>query len=144
MYYYHGSSNDIKNDYIYPKSSNVVNGEKKVFATNTKGLALIFMGEKWKDSDMWLGSEKNKIYAIELLPGIFKDTFSGKDGYLYYLSPNDFHSDLRLGMKNHEFIADKKQKILKKIYIKDVLQAIKRDGTINLISYKKWITCCTK
>jgi hypothetical protein len=134
---YHGSNKLIKNT-LLPFPSKVVDNEEKVFATISKGFALMFMGKRWNDDDIEFGSRgpKHLLYAIERKKDVFKKTFSGKTGYLYKVSAKQFHSDERLGMKYHEYIADKPVNILPTHIVKDVYkELIKSD--IQLFTYDK-------
>lgn len=130
-YLYHGSKKLIKNT-LLPFPSKVVNGDMKVFATPSKGFALMFMGKKWHDDDIELGynNEKNILYAIEKKKNIFKKVFVNRTGYLYKVSAKQFHTDDRLGMKHHEFIADEPVKIISTIVINDVYKELLKSNII--------------
>ena len=136
-YLYHGSSKLIK-DIIYPNPSKVLDGDSRVFSTQSKGFALMFMGKRWKDKDIELGShsEKHILYAIERKPGMFQKVFAHKTGYLYKLKSAQFHTDKRLGMQYHEFISDEPVKIIKTIVVKDVYQEL-RKSDILLFTFDK-------
>jgi len=122
-YLYHGSKTLIK-DVLLPFPSKVVDYEKKVFATQSKGFALMFMGKKWNDNDIELGYYNKELYAIEKKKNIFKKTFSNKTGYLYKVNAKQFHSDKRLGMKHHEYVADDSVNIISTQVINDVYEEL--------------------
>lgn len=98
---YHGSSKELK--ILQPMPSKVVNGEKVVFATDTKDISVIFI-PKWSDCDLDLGYYKNNLYVIEQYPNAF-DLLRNVKGFVYTVNKDSFVSDQRLGMKSHEFIS---------------------------------------
>jgi hypothetical protein len=136
-YLYHGSHKLIKN-ILNPHPSKVVNGEEKVFATPSKAFALMFLGKRWHDDDIELGShgEKHLLYAIEKKKNIFIKIFSGKTGYLYKVNAKQFHTDERLGMKNYEYIADQPVDILSTKIINDVYKELLKSD-IRMITFDK-------
>jgi len=136
-YLYHGSKKLIK-DVLLPFPTKVVDGKETVFATPSKAFALMFMGKKWHDDDIELGSHgtKHLLYAVEKKKNIFKKSFVGRTGYLYKVSPKQFHSDKRLGMKYHEYIADEQVDIISTQIINDVYKELLKND-IKLFSYDK-------
>jgi hypothetical protein len=140
-YYYHGSEKNITGTVLDPRPSRVIDNEKAVFATNTKALALLFI-PKWSDNDFELTCYNNHIYFIENYPNAFDHIFSDKSGYIYQVDKQKFHSDDRLGMKNHEFISDSTVQIQKKEYIPDIVSILKQQTDIRIIKFDnkmKWI-----
>ena len=131
--YYHGSSVNISGKYLLPRKSYVINNEKAVFATNRKYIALTF-AIKWDDSIFAQGHINKKLYIRELYPNTF-DMFK-TSGYIYYVNSKGFHGDKRLGMTGFEFIKHGKVKILKKQYIKNVYDELKKSN-LRMIKYKK-------
>jgi hypothetical protein len=130
-YLYHGSPIKLNGD-LNPRPSKVIDGEEAVFATNEKFLAVLFIS-KFNDNQIDLGSFSNKIVITEQYPGAFDECLNAS-GYLYYVSPNGFHSDQRLGMKNHEFINENKVKILKTEYIDNVYEYL-LDTDLYIVTY---------
>ena len=61
-YYYHGSNKKLEK--LVPKSSNVLNGENAVFATNNKCISAIFSA-RWNDNDLEFGYHDDKLYIQE-------------------------------------------------------------------------------
>lgn len=110
-YLYHGSSTnlDIMTDMLEPKPSKVINFESAVFATNTLWLSIFFIPKK-SDCDIESGFISGKPYIIEQYPGAFDKFLKNKTGYIYYLGPNNFKSDPRLGLQGYEFISRQKRK----------------------------------
>src|SRR5437867_1330327 len=98
---YHGSSHNIK--VLEPRPSKILDNEKAVFATDSKILAVAFI-PKWSDCDIDIGYYKGHLYCCEQYPKAF-NLFTNIKGYVYTVDKNQFISDERLGMKNHEFIS---------------------------------------
>jgi hypothetical protein len=136
-YYYHGSQKLIEN-YLEPKPSKVLEGDEAVFATNTKWLALIFIAHT-TDSDIEIGFIDNIPYIMEQYPEAF-NKFLNTGGYIYYVDPELFKSDTRLGMQQHEFISDNKVPIIKKEEIENIYKALK-ETEVNFISYEEKENC---
>jgi gamma-glutamylcyclotransferase (GGCT)/AIG2-like uncharacterized protein YtfP len=130
-YLYHGSSHRIK--VLKPRSSNVINGEKAVFATNSKDLAVFFIA-KTSDCDIELGYYAGQLYAVEQYPNAF-NLLKNVSGYVYSVDSKLFHSDSRLGMQKHEFICKKAVKVLKTEIIKNVYEYLIKSPTINMITH---------
>lgn len=144
MSLYHGS-NLLIEKFLKPFPSKVINGEEAVFASPYKEFVLAFMGKKWSDKDIELGSYKFKTYIIEKKPGMFKKIYSNQKGYLYEVSKTGFKDDKRLGMQGFEKIKKTKTKIKKMSKIDDVLKELKKSKII-MITYKqlKFIEFSTK
>ena len=132
-YFYHGSSIDIDGEYLEPRPSRVLDGEKAVFATNNIYISLVFIPQ-WTDNDFDLTHYNDKWYLVEQYPGAFS-IFENKDGWIYSVDSTNFKSDDRLGMKRTEFISKKKVKIVKRVYIKDVLKILKKKSDIIFVTY---------
>lgn len=133
-YYYHGSPVDISG-YLEPRPSPVIDNEKAVFATNKKYIALAFI-PKWYDKDINLGFFDRILVMTEQYENAFD--ILNVSGYLYYVDASLFHNDKRLGMQGDEFISKKKVKILKKVYIENVYDKLKK-SPIKLVKYKPTI-----
>ena len=131
-YLYHGSSKEL--EVLEPRPSKVIEGEKAVFATNERALAIAFI-PKWNDCDFSLGYHGGKLLMMEMYPGAFGVLKDGK-GYLYQVSAEPFVSDKRLGMQKHEFIHKGDVKPLKKENIDNVFEALKNEK-INLVSFEQ-------
>lgn len=135
-YYYHGSNYELNvGDYLEPRSSKVINNEKAVFSTNNRLLAIIFIAKHTND-DFEFGFYNGKLYMMEQYPDAFKIKLGKVSGWVYYLNKKPFKKDQRLGLKNSEFISRKKEKIIKKEYIKDVYKALKK-STLIMITFKE-------
>jgi hypothetical protein len=96
----HGSPTDVER--LDPHPSKVVNGEKVVFATDERWLALMFVAPSEVTATLEFGYENGIPYIKELNEGDFKGLEAA--GYLYTVPANDFVSDSRLGMPWHEVI----------------------------------------
>lgn len=136
VYLYHGSTIDLDTnaDYIEPRSSKIIDLEEAVFAANQYWLALFFIA-KSGDCDIESGFVNGRPYILEAYPGAYDKFLSGKSGYIYYLKPDNFHSDPRLGLQNYEFISFQKEKIYKKEYIEDIYAALKKTN-LSIITFK--------
>jgi hypothetical protein len=132
--YYHGSKTKITG-YLEPRPSGVIDGEKAVFATNNKALALIYVN-KWDENNIELGAINNNLFCREKAPGAFNVLKGG--GYIYELQPSYFSTDKRLGMKAHEFISKKKVPILKTTVVKNALSMM-RKSSITMISFDDYL-----
>jgi hypothetical protein len=104
---YHGSEKHL--EYLVPMPSRVLGGERAVFATPYRWIAIVF-SKRWSDSDFSdFGSTTNlatgeKEWILEeARPGAFDEIFRG-NAWLYTLPARDFHGDVRLGMPNVELI----------------------------------------
>lgn len=129
---YHGSSSEI-DEYLEPRPSKVIDGEKAVFATDNKSLALVFI-PKSTDKELGIGTVHGVPYVMEEFPGAFN--LLKTPGYIYTVSKNGFLTDKRLGMKNNEFISRNKVKIINKSSIKNVYnELLSPNSDILFISY---------
>ena len=91
---YHGSATpDIKQ--FEPRTSRVLGGEKAVFGTPDRDLAISF-GQPWHDEDFEQGYVNRKPYMREQYPGAFQKIYGGKPGTLYTLPSHGFAPDPRL------------------------------------------------
>ena len=129
-YYFHGSQTYIKDKVLEPRPSNILNKEKAVFATNKKWIAVFMMAG---ENDIGFGFYNNIPYIEEEYPGAFDQLKIG--GYIYYMDSSQFKSDKRLGMPGHEFISDKKVKILKTIKIKNAYNYLKRQKDLRFVTF---------
>jgi hypothetical protein len=119
--YYHGSeTGDITK--LTPQESRVLENAKAVFGTDDRDVALSF-ARRWRDSDIQQGSVDGKYYMREQYPGAFEKIFKGP-GYVYELEDSGFKHDPRL--TKFERYSDKDTNVIKKEYIEDVLEALKK------------------
>lgn len=137
QYYFHGSPTLI-NDYLEPRSSQVIDNESAVFATNTRWIALLSIAKTKNDFEF--GFINSKPYILENEPGRFQTLLTGLNGYIYYVYKNSFHSDKRLGMPGHEFVSSDKVKIIKTEQINDVYDALLKTD-VALIKFDDKIDC---
>jgi hypothetical protein len=127
---YHGSRNKIEDGWFQPRPSKVIDGEKAVFATNTKWMALAF-ASGLTHSQIDLGVAQGIPYMAEMYPGAFD--LLKIPGYLYTVNSEGFESDPRLGMQGHEFIHRKPVRILQTEFIPNLLEALQKDHVVRLI-----------
>lgn len=139
-FYYHGSS--TKSDILEPHPSRVIDGEKAVFATNEKWLAVFFIA-KTSDIDFELGHINGKPYILEQYHGAYNKLLKGVSGYLHYVDKNQFEGDKRLGMQNREFISKKLVKVIKVEEVNDVYETIK-GYNIPMLTFEQKIECIEK
>lgn len=129
--YYHGSSTSgIK--VFEPRPSRVIDGETAVFATNEKWIALV-SAVRHTGVDLDYGYV-GEAYIAEMWPGAFQ--MLKQSGYLYYINRYGFHSDPRLGMRNHEFIRRSRVKVVRCQPIPNIYQALK-ETSIKMIPWSK-------
>lgn len=121
-YLYHGSKYEIQGQ-LEPRPSGVIDGEKAVFATNERWLALVFI-PKHTDADLSIGFAQGIPYIMEMYDGAFDKLRDS--GYIYKVSSDGFRSDPRLGMRHHEFINDDAVDIIESEHIGDVLAELKK------------------
>jgi hypothetical protein len=136
--YYHGSPILIDKSkdgcrYLETKFSKILGGQKAVFATNSKEMAILFI-PKWTDADIDFGTSNGVFYCMEQYPGAFK--LLKKSGYLYEVPTKPFKSDNRLGIKKHEFISKDKVKIAKYTKIKNAYKELEKSKDVVFISFK--------
>jgi hypothetical protein len=125
---YHGSPTAIAGDWLEPRPSAVIGGERAVFATDKKYVALAFMAP-WRDADLGLGGYGGSdVFFEENAPGAFAEAFGGKSGWLYTVADEGFGGDPRLGMRNREFIRRTPARILTRTFVPDLAKAIRRAG----------------
>jgi len=118
--HYHGSPvADITE--LEPRPSRVIDGEKAVFASPDRDVAISFAAP-WRDEDIQQGSIDGQYYMREQYPNAFEKIFGGKKGYVYSVD-GGFETDPRL--TRFEAIARDKRKVLSKEEIPDLLEALK-------------------
>lgn len=134
-YYFHGSNQKLEK--LIPMPSKVVDNESVVFATSQLWLALVFI-PKHTDADIDLGYYDSHPYIMEQYPDAFS-LLKNKKGFIYLLNKNNFKSDDRLGMQQHEFISKKEENIIKVIKIDDVFKAL-QNTNVNIITFDQKMT----
>jgi hypothetical protein len=131
--YYHGSPNDIRNGYLTPRPTSVLDGEDAVFATSKYSFALVF-GAKWSDSDIEFGIINGVPIIKEQYPNAFD--LLKTEGWIYLVDKIYFENDKRLGLQGFEFISKKRVPIIKAVYVKNLFTEIENLNEIKFI-YKK-------
>jgi len=127
---YHGSPvSGLKQ--IDPRSSEVLDGEKAVFGTPDRDVAVSFL-VPWNDGDFKQGSHNGQMYMRENLPGNFEKFFKGKSGDIYSMDSAAFRRDPRL--TKFERIAIGSQKVQSKEHVEDALAELQK-GNITMIKY---------
>jgi len=122
MSLYHGSNFKIEK-YLEPIESKILDGDKAIFASYYRYLILAFLGKKWSNKDLELGSYKFKTYLVEKRPNAFEDIYKGQKGYMYEVSKSGFKKDERICNKV-ERIKTTKSKIKNTYEIKDLLEEL--------------------
>jgi hypothetical protein len=126
-YVYHGSP--FKLAEITPKLHYLSN-KPLVFGSSSFTIALTLIAS-WDDSEIELGEvDKDTPYLMEKYKGAFDDIFRGTSGYIYTLDARGFRSALT----KFEMVSTETPKIKSRVYIPDVLQALK-ESEIQLISF---------
>jgi hypothetical protein len=126
---YHGSTARIE-DWLEPRPSKVINGEKAVFATPNRWMAEAF-ASGLKHTQIDLGVANGVGYLAEMYPGAFN--ILKIPGYLYTLSSEGFKHDPRL-MGPQELINPDRTKILKTEMIGSLYDAIAAEADVRLVS----------
>lgn len=117
---YHGSTTgDLKQ--IEPRPSRVIDGERAVFATDRRDVAICFL-VPWRDNDFRQGSHDGQLYMHEQVAGNFEKFFQGQAGYIYTLNGKTFHHDPRL--TKFEAISAEVQPVLGVEHIEDAWAAL--------------------
>jgi hypothetical protein len=112
---FHGSEKKINDNQLLPRPSRLMDGQSVVFATNQRWIALVCICRS-NDADLEFGFENGRPYIKELWAHAF--AIINKPGYIYTVMAEDFESDQRLGMVNHEFVAHSPVDIVVREYIK--------------------------
>lgn len=127
---FHGAPKQIAR--LEPRSSPVIDGEKAVFATNKRWLALVFSTQA-RSKDLGFGYMDGRPFIDEARPG-------GLDmlrapGYIHYMPAAGFHGDERLGLRDREFIRKAPVDVAEIEQVPDVLSDLKRFPEIRIRSY---------
>jgi uncharacterized Fe-S center protein len=123
---YHGSKNNM--DVIKPMNLSQ-NEDDYVFATPSREFALVFAGNRWNDSTINQSVYNGRMYLTELTKGAIKETFD-TEGYIYEVDSANF---IQYGNHKNEFISTENITPNKKIYVKNILNELKKSGVV--ISY---------
>lgn len=123
---YHGSKNNM--NIIKPMNLSQ-NEDDYVFATPSREFALVFAGNRWNDSTINQSVYNGKMYLTELSKGAIKETFDA-EGYIYEVDSANF---IQYGNHKNEFISTENITPNKKIYVKNILNELKKSGVV--ISY---------
>lgn len=121
---YHGS--DRKLTALLPRSSRVLDGARRTFATTSFETAVIFI-PKWTDSDLEYGSVAGVRYVMEQYPGAFG--LLRASGFVHEVSPANFETDARLGLSN-EYVSTKKEVVQKVTPVRDALRTLRRTDLV--------------
>jgi len=106
-----------------------------VFATTSKGVALVMGTYNWKDEDADFGNiDMDNFYLGEMWDGAFKKFWKNVPLYLYVLDSKGFKHIP--GLKSFEMVSYEQPKIKKIIHISDALKEIVNSGEIELIPHK--------
>jgi len=101
---FHGSSTLVEGA-LNPMPSRVVDGERVVFATNKRWIALLNI-VRFTGADLEYGyDEDGAAYIKEMYHDAFVKIALQGTGYLYTVSAEGFGGDERLGMPGSEFIS---------------------------------------
>lgn len=129
---FHGSPHQITR--LEPRPSPVIDGEKAVFTTNKRWLALVFSTQA-RNKDLGFGYKDGRPFIDEARPG-------GLDilrapGYIHYVPAAGFHDDERLGLKGREFIRKAPVDVAEVEQVPDVLSDLKRFPEIRIRPYRE-------
>jgi len=98
---FHGSPTEIS-DFLNPFESKLLAGEKVVFATTERWIALICIARLCNE-EVEFGFI-NRLPYVQLKTPWAKNKLLQSGGYIYTVSDNGFREDLRVGLVQHEFI----------------------------------------
>lgn len=129
---YHGSPTPDM-EQIDPRNSEVLGGERAVFGTPNRDVAISFL-VPWNDGDFRQGSHDGQMYMRENAPGNFEKFFKGKSGHIYSLDPAAFDADPRL--TGFERIARGSQKVQSKERVDDALEEL-RKSNFTMLKYQE-------
>ncbi len=105
-----------------------------VFATSSKGVALVMGTHSWKDKDADFGNiDRDNHYLGEMWDGSFEKFWKGVPLYLYVLDSKGFKHIP--GLQSFEVVSYEQPKIKKIIHIRDAYKAIVDSGEVELIPY---------
>jgi len=105
-----------------------------VFATTSKGVALVMGTNNWKDKDADFGNiDTDNFYLGEMWEGAFK-LWMRVPMYLYVLDSKGFKKVP--GLQSFEMVSYEQPKIKKIIHITDTFKAIQDSGEVELIPYR--------
>ncbi len=106
-----------------------------VFATSSKGVALVMGTHSWKNEDADFGNiDMDNFYLGEKWDGSFKKFWKGVPMYLYVLDSKGFKQVP--GLQSFELVSYEQPKIKKIIHITDTLKEIIDTGEVELIPHK--------
>lgn len=133
MTIFYGSKSKI-DKYIELQKSEILNDEKVIHGSYYYEIILTFLGKKWTNRDIEVGSYKFKTYIIEKRPGAFEDIFRGQKGYIYEITDKGFKKDSRLHENQFELIKKTRTKIKVTHEINDVLKELRKSDAV-MINY---------
>jgi hypothetical protein len=104
---FHGSPQRLT--VIEPAPSRLLRGAEVVYATPSRWLALVFAAHT-TDADLEFGFRNGEPYIKEMRENAFD--LLKKPGFIHTIQAFGFHSDSRLGMRNHEFITNTEKPVV--------------------------------
>ena len=123
-YLLHGSCVDVSVA-LTPHASPVVGGEKVVFATSERWLALISI-PRTTNEDFEYGFVNGVPYVREARPGASK--LLNVSGFIHTVDGSLFASDQRVGMRAHEFVRRDVVPILTTEFVTNVADELRALG----------------
>lgn len=106
-----------------------------VFATSSKGVALVMGTHSWKDQDADFGNiDMDNYYLGEKWEGSFKKFWKDVPMYLYVLDSKGFKHIP--GLQSFELVSYEQPKIKKIIPILDTFTEILKTGEVEVIPHK--------
>lgn len=112
---------------LLPMPSRVLDGERAVFATNRRWIALLNI-VPFTGADLDYGyDEDGRAYIREMYPDAFSKLRLQRVGFIYTVASSGFHTDARLGMPGHEFISGEPVSIIGVEEIDDLYYTILED-----------------
>lgn len=130
---YHGSP---QGNLTTIKSHTSTHQKECIYATDSKTVALLFMGKGKGDLDTCIASNDGHLELVERRAGILKKLYD-KEGYLYILDGSTFsHYDY---LWSKEVISFQKEiEPIKKVYIPNILEALieeEKCGNLTIFRY---------
>lgn len=129
---FHGSPRKL--EIIKPSPSPVVNNDKVVFATPSRWMALVFCAHT-TSHDIDFGFVKRTAYLAEMCEGAFD--LLKTEGYIHTVHACAFHSDSRVGMRYHEFVANCDIEVVERERVPNAYEDLLRFPSLRMVKFSE-------
>jgi hypothetical protein len=127
---FHGSPKKLA--LLKPARSLLIENAEVVFATPSRWLALVFCAHT-TSRELDFGFVNGVPYIAELHEGAF--SLLKTHGYIHTVAAHAFHSDSRVGMRDHEFVSAHSVPVLEREYIEDIYTDLRRFDNLKMLTY---------